>query len=348
MGAVERRDVILKYVDTSKKGIEIAPYFNPTIAKRDGHDVLILDVFDTERLRALAKNDPLIPNERLHEIEEVDIVCDASNIGDILTQKGLAGQIHHIVSSHNFEHLPNPILFLQGVEKVLAPGGILSMAVPDYRACFDHFRMPTRLSDWLSAFHRGVRQPSPETIFDNASNAAHYYRDEKPESGCSLGVDDPSLFRPAERLKEAYAEYMRGCAEPGDYRDAHCSVFFPQTLDLMINDLRFIGLIGLEVEEITLTHGHEFFVHLRRCVTSTPMDERAFYVRRHALMAEISNLLGAAPYNQCSDKTKILLAPKGTVSRVIENALGKSTYMLLRRWNRRRKDAIRARKKCNT
>jgi len=347
-GRMNRRDLILKHIDTSRKGIEIAPYFNPTIAKRDGHDVLILDVFDTERLRALAKNDPFIPNERLHEIEEVDIVCDASNLGEEVAQKGLAGQIHHIVSSHNFEHLPNPILFLQGVEKTLAQGGILSMAVPDYRACFDHFRMPTRLADWLSAFHCDVRQPSPETIFDNVSNVAHYYRGEKPEPGCALGVDDPSWFRPAERLKEAYAEYVRCSVDPGDYRDAHCSVFFPQTLDLMFNDLRFIGLIGLEVEEITLTHGHEFFVHLRRPVTLTPMAERAFYVRRHALMVEISNVLGAAPYYQRSDKTKTETTLKGTVKRGLESALGKRSYMRLRRWNRRRIDAIRAQKKSKT
>lgn len=339
-----RRDNILKYIDTSKKGIEIAPYFNPTIAKRDGNDVLILDVFDTERLRALANDDPFIPTERLHEIEEVDIVCDASNLGDELAQRGLSGQVHYIVSSHNFEHLPNPILFLQGVEKVLVPGGVLSMAVPDYRACFDHFRMPTRLVDWLSSFHRGVRQPSPETIFDNASNVAHYYRGESPEPGCSLGVDDPMGFRPAELLMEAYAEFVRRCAEPGGYRDAHCSVFFPQTLDLMINDLRFIGLIGLEVEEITHTHGHEFFVHLRRPVQPTPIDERDFYARRHALMVEISNVLGAVPYNRRSDNVRILSKPNGPVGGMIEKFVGKANYMRLREWNRRRKHAKRHKK----
>lgn len=345
---MKRRDLILKHIDTSEKGIEIAPYFNPTIAKRDGHDVLILDVFDTERLRALAADDPFIPNERLHEIEEVDIVGDASNIGELVEQTGLAGEINHIVSSHNFEHLPNPILFLQGVEKTLAPGGTLSMAVPDYRACFDIYRMPTRLADWLAAFHRNVRQPSAETIFDSASNVALYFRDEKPEPSCALGVDDPSNFRPAERLKEAYAEYVRSTTDPGGYRDVHCSVFFPQTLDLMFHDLRFIGLIELEVEEITPTHGHEFFVHLRRPVTPTQMDERAFYERRNLLMAEIANVLGAAPYQQHSAKTETVIGHRGTLKRGVERILGKNTYLRLRRWNRRRINAIRAQNKSKT
>ncbi|MFM7442912.1 MAG: methyltransferase domain-containing protein, partial [Tabrizicola sp.] len=163
---MDRKAILLKYVDPSSPGIEVAPYFNPAVAKRDGYPVLTLDVFDTQALRANATKDPHIPASRIGEIEDVDIVADACGIGDAIARLGRTGQFQYIVSSHNFEHLPNPIRFLQGCSVALAPGGVLSMAVPDGRACLDHFRMPTRLADWLSAYHRGLDQPSPESIFD--------------------------------------------------------------------------------------------------------------------------------------------------------------------------------------
>ena len=163
---MDRRDYILKYANTRGKGIEIAPYFNPLVPKREGFDVLILDVFDSNRLHENAINDSMVPNDRIDEIEPVDIVGDASQLIDIVTENSLAGKIDYIVSSHNFEHLPNPIKFLQGVELALKPGGFLSIAVPDYRACFDHFRMPTRLSDWLAGYHEDRTQPNAETVFD--------------------------------------------------------------------------------------------------------------------------------------------------------------------------------------
>ena len=183
---------ILEFCDLSGKGIEVAPYFNPAVPKRDGHDVLIMDVFDTETLRERASIDPLIPQDRLHEIEDVDLVGDASRIGDVVENTGAAGEIAYIVSSHNFEHLPNPILFLQGCYTALRPGGVLSMAVPDCRACFDHFRMPTRLSDWLMAFHENRGQPSPETIFDYTSNFAYFHKGDKKLPGCNMKKDSPA------------------------------------------------------------------------------------------------------------------------------------------------------------
>ena len=85
-------------------------------------------------------------------IEDVDLVGSSTHIGELVRARGEAGTFDYVVSSHNFEHLPNPIRFLQGCAEALRPGGILSMAIPDRRACFDYFRPVTRLSDWIQAF----------------------------------------------------------------------------------------------------------------------------------------------------------------------------------------------------
>ena len=163
---------LLSRLDPNQIGVEIAPYFNGALPKRDGHRVLIMDLFDADTLRSHAANNPLIEKHRIQDIEEVDFVGDAGQIGEMIKGAGLQEKIHFIVSSHNFEHLPNPIGFLQGAFDALAMGGVLSMAIPDYRACFDHFRYPSRLSDWLRAHHEGITQPDPELLFDSDTNLA--------------------------------------------------------------------------------------------------------------------------------------------------------------------------------
>ncbi len=293
---MSRVDKILKFANLDGKGIEVAPYFNPAVPKRSGRDILIMDVFDTETLREGAKNDSLIPDERIEEIEEVDLVGDASRIGEVITKAGLSGQIDYIVSSHNFEHLPNPILFLQGVHDALKPGGILSMAVPDCRSSFDHFRFPSRLADWLAAYHEDRRQPSPETVFDGKINKAMFIRNGKAEPGCDIDADDPAGFEPKKNLVKAYQEYKARKADPGDYRDAHCNLFFPESLELLLTDLQKLGLINLEIAEISRTRGVEFYVHLRKPEGPLDLPDDAFFARRKALLTKVSRNLGAAPF----------------------------------------------------
>lgn len=293
-----RTDQILKHADISQKGIEVAPYFNPTLRKGDGNDILVLDVFDTDRLRQNATTDALIPESRLAEIEDVDLVGDASHIGDLVRGANLEGQIGFIISSHNFEHLPNPILFLQGAYAALKPGGVLSMAVPDCRACFDFFRMPTRLADWLAAFHEGRKQPSSEILFDGVAMGAWYIAQGKTHPGCNIASDDPAGFVPHQALDAAYDVYKRDKAQPGEYRDAHCSVFFPESLELLLTDLRKLGLISFDVVEVSQTVGLEFYVHLRKPdgAASVPETDAAFYERRQVLLRRVVENMGAAPY----------------------------------------------------
>jgi len=296
MSRMSRIERLLKYADTAKPGIEVAPYFNPTLRKADGFPILTVDVLDAKTLRKSCIDDPLIPTERAEEIEEVDIVGDASSIGTLAEAKGLTGNIHYILSSHNFEHLPNPIRFLRGCTDVLAPGGVLSMAVPDYRSCFDIHRYPTRLSDWLEAYHDDRAQPNAATVFDSLSNKSLYHWLGKIRTGCTLGSDDASGFVPNRVLRESYADFLERRAGSSSYRDSHVSVFFPQTLELMLRDLRYLGLINLDIIEVMPTTGLEFFVHLRKAEAPVIEADAAFYDRRDTLLVDISRNLGRAPY----------------------------------------------------
>lgn len=298
-----RADRILKHAKLDGRGIEVAPYFNPLVRKSDGRNVLILDVFDTETLKARAREDPDIADARINEIEDVDLVGDASRLDSIVEDLELAGQIDYIVSSHNFEHLPNPIRFLQGAQSALKPGGVLSIAVPDCRASFDHFRMPSRLADWLDAYHEDRNQPAPATVFDHQAHHARYYWGERSATGCDIAVDRPAGFRPAKTLREAYKNYSVRRAGNAPYQDAHCNVFFPEILELFIRDLEHLGLCDLQVLEITKPRGLEFHAHLQRPVTKQTISDDAFYARRDQLLRRISRSLGAAGYKTVAGDT---------------------------------------------
>ncbi|MBL4766450.1 MAG: adenine phosphoribosyltransferase [Rhodobacteraceae bacterium] len=294
---MDRFGELRRFVDQESLGIEVAPYFAPIVPKADGYNVLTVDVFDTDTLRKNALSDPKIPNKRIGQIEEVDIVSDASQLIDVVQTKGLSGKVKYIVSSHNFEHLPDPISFLRGCSTALMPGGVLTMALPDYRACYDHFRMPTRLSDWLAAFYRGDTQPSPETVFDSAVNRAAFMRGDDPSTdGLDIASESPDGFRPVENLRAAHATYVADLETTPPYRDTHCNLMFGASFELLVRDLRHLGLIDLELIEITPTVGLEFIVHLQKPVVTETTEEsdEAFYSRRLELLREVNLSLGSA------------------------------------------------------
>jgi hypothetical protein len=332
-----RLDHLLAHVDLEKTGIEVAPYFNPALPKAKYPKVLTLDVFDTATLRARAAEDSLIRHDKIAQIENVDLVGDASRIGAIVSDAGLVGKIGYIVSSHNFEHLPNPIRFLRGCSEVMERGGVLSMAVPDARACFDIFRTPTRLVDWLTAYHFDYSQPSPATLFDFHSNTAPLIRLGAVSPGTDLRLADPAEFRLTSDLRETYTAFVSMLENPGEYRDAHCTVMFPETLELMLRDLRYIGLIDLDIIEVSQTVGIEFFVHLRKPVTEPPKQDSANYLaQRQVLMERINENLGAVHFRRRRYLPHPKLIPVYAKS-FVRKLIGDESYRKLRAANKARR-----------
>jgi SAM-dependent methyltransferase len=286
-----RQEEILKYVGKSDLGIEIAPWFNPLATKQDGYNIKILDVYPTEELLRRAKADPNIPDETIPRIEPVDFVGSAVEIFDLATSATPGQTFDYIISSHNFEHLPNPIKFLQGCEKLLKTGGMLSMAIPDYRACFDHFRWPSTIADWLAAYQEDRAKPRLEQTF--AQRASSCLLREPPGREGAFYVDDnPDFMIPDQNLREAYAGWLAAQTSGNtDYTDTHCSVLTATSLSLLILECRFLGLTNLAIKETSGPSGCEFFVHLENQPPNgeTPNAIEAFYKQRARLMHQVAN-----------------------------------------------------------
>lgn len=333
--------MLTRFVEKEQLCIEVAPYFNPALPKAHGYNTLILDVFDTDQLRENALQDANIPNDRIDEIEEVDVVGDASRMADAIELKDVLGRVQHIVSSHNFEHLPDPVSFLQSCSKVLSPGGIVSMAIPDFRYTFDHFRMPTRLSDWLSAYHRGLRQPPAEMIFDNAANTAFYPYDKRLPDGWARVADGREGYTPRRGLKAAYREYVEKIEALGEYKDTHCSIVFGPTFELMVRDLQYLGLIDLEVVEVTDARGIEFFAYLRKPVdgNAAVQDDERFYLKRHELLNKVQNDLNAR-----QPSLEQHLRRKSKRASLLRGLLGHGLYERARQANAKRRANRRSKK----
>lgn len=243
----------------------------------------------------------------------------------------MAGKVGFVVSSHNFEHLPDPIRFLRGVEEILQPGGMLSMAIPDSRATFDHFRSPTRLVDWLDAFHEQHSQPSPATLFDFAANLARFSAVAPFRGTCDWRVADPREVWWAGNLRQAYDDWLSDRAAPRGYKDTHVSVVFDAQFALMIEDLRFLGLIGLELIHVSRNHGHEFFAHLRRPVSPTTGETpEAYAVRREQLLRAVLAGMGSAAFPSMHQPWRRAFWPKAVIKRI----MGADRYNRIRAWNR--------------
>lgn len=340
-----REQTILKHIDIGRQGIEVAPYFRPIVAKREGHPVLVLDVFDADKLREMAQKDPNLLAEWADRIEPVDIVGDASNIGPMMQERGLAGKIAYIVSSHNFEHLPNPIKFLRGCSAALEVGGVLSMAVPDCRACFDHFRTPTRLSDWIGAYHRDDKQPNPETLLDYWANQGAYVLNGQNTVGCDIRTGELDNFIAVGNLQSAYDRYLAEVKHQANYTDAHCTVMFPETLELLLRDCAHLGLIDLEIIEISQTVGLEFYVHLRKTAMQGGADAATHLRLRQDILRRINLGLGAAPFLRTEEEARVSVARKNYNSRHslanrmksrIRKIFGESAFLRLQAANRER------------
>ena len=259
---MDRRQSILKYTTKDQRGIEIGPWFNPIAPKREGYRCLSLDVFDSETLRTRAAGDPNIAPEFIPLIEDVDLVGSCTHIGELVKARGEAGTFDYVVSSHNFEHLPNPICFLQGCAEALRPGGMLSMAIPDRRACFDYFRPVTRLSDWIQAYIEERSRPSRAQDFDSRELFARY--DDGKQRAFAFFRNNPpakvSVDLGLDIVLRDWMQRMRAMDE--NYYDAHCSVFTPSSFELLVRDAAYLGLAPFEVVEI-FDSGCEFHAHLR-------------------------------------------------------------------------------------
>jgi predicted SAM-dependent methyltransferase len=124
------------------EGLEIGALHRPLPIPR-GVSVRYVDRMDVADLRAH------YPELRDEQLVEVDIIDNGETLG---SQPDAS--VDFIIANHFIEHTEDPIGALANQLRVVRPGGILYLAVPDRRKTFDADREPQPL-DHIVRDHRG-------------------------------------------------------------------------------------------------------------------------------------------------------------------------------------------------
>ena len=238
-----RFDIITGPLNLSGHGLEIGASWRPLLPKAKGYDVRVADHLDQAAL--VAKYDGMRPTDA---IEPVDYV---------LTGRGLTGAIDErfdwIIGSHVLEHTVCLVTFLRDAETLLRPGGILSLAVPDRRYCFDRFRDRSSLARVIDVFR------AAPVLHSEGSVLEFYLSVVAKGESISWDATHAGAFHQLHTLEEA-REHAAIAAD--EYVDVHNWVFTPNHLRLMLVDLHALGFVGLREVSFHQTVGPEFYIAL--------------------------------------------------------------------------------------
>lgn len=272
-------------------GIEIRPGYKPVAAKADGFSCLVLDDRPAERIRE--ETGQLFPDrpDLAERVEPVDLWGAPAKILPLFRSKGgVPGTLSYIISAHNIEHIPDPVRFLSDCQSLLAPGGSLFLTMPDRRACFDYFRPASTTADLIAAYLEKRTRPTWTQVFEHRSMACRLEKEGRELTSFPLGTL-PEDLTPRRELSESFAAWKELMESPDEvYRDAHCHTFSPASLMLVLEDLRFLGLVGLEIREICQAgeDKNEVYAQLEAPASlSVPLPPGTFYERRHGLLTRL-------------------------------------------------------------
>lgn len=244
-------DRVAKTMHVLKKdglGLEIGPSHNPMAPKKAGYNVHVLDHATAEELKIKYTGH----NVNLDNIEEVDFVWRGEPLSELI---GREHCYDWIVASHVIEHVTDFVGFLRQCEKLLAPGGVISLVVPDKRYCFDYYRWPSNTGDTLQAYTDNcVRHPSG-AVFDHFANAS------KMGERITWGDHDSGDIKMVHTLDEA-EHYWKLAIKNDEYIDSHRWKFTPSSFRIILNDLQALGLTELAEVGGFDTVGFEFWITL--------------------------------------------------------------------------------------
>ena len=103
-------------------------------------DIRYIDHVDTDELRA---------RYATHVGFDIDAIVPIDYVthGSIYDTVGPDIPFDYVIVSHVIEHVPDVVGWLGDIRSVLSDDGVLSLAIPDHRRCFDALRSPTVTAD---------------------------------------------------------------------------------------------------------------------------------------------------------------------------------------------------------
>ncbi len=173
------------------------------------------------------------PELASYNMVEPDIVADADKLTMIKD-----GSEHFVIANHLLEHLPDPIGALKEWYRILRPGGILFLALPDKRLTFDKDRPRTALAH-LVADHQDRGSASHASHYEEYSRLVHK--------------------KTGEDLRQDIADLL------ARHYSIHFHVWIPEDIAELLAYLRDqIGLRWTILEQLDSTGSDEFIYILQK------------------------------------------------------------------------------------
>lgn len=243
-----RRAFVFRTADPGARILEIGPSHNAILPRRDGYHTWIVDYLDRSGLIEKYRD---FPQYSPDAIEDVDYVRPAgASMSD-----AIPARFDLVLASHVVEHTTSLVHFLNDCSRLLAPGGVISLVVPDHRYCFDRFRERSSIGRVIDAALAPPHVHTVGTITDFALNAVRHRGTTSWVAG-HRGTYE--FVHDLDAVKDDAAH-----AAGADYIDVHNWVFSPNHLRLLVHDLDALGYIALREVAFQDTIGHEFFLSLR-------------------------------------------------------------------------------------
>ena len=272
---------LLASVDADALILEIGGGFNPRFFKTAYPNVRHLDHCSTEELRKKYSDPGLGVAHRASNIQEVDFIFNGGPIEDLVPPDM---RFDLIYGSHVLEHQVDLIAHLQSLEKLVAVGGRIIEVIPDLRACFDALRFPTVTSDVLVVHQKKPTIHQGKQVFDYLARMVNADR------GYRMSEGDFDGLRFQYSLAEAQEKMLAMEKAEATYFDSHAWAFTPTSFQLLMLELRLLGLTRLSTSYASPQYGNQFCVELA-CVSPleslSPQALSALEAQRFALSRQM-------------------------------------------------------------
>lgn len=252
VGRMDRRELLLSMFDPSGFGLEVGPSYSPLLPKRSGYNVETVDHASADELRQKYKTHVDVGN-----IEDVDYVSDGGSLVDLI---GQTGRYDYVFASHVIEHVTDVVRFLSDCERLLKPDGVLVLAVPDKRFCFDTLRPVSTVGSAIQTYIENPKRHPPGMVFDHVSLVS--------SKNANIVWLEPSLDGIAFLHAPGDAKAALHQAQTQEeYIDIHRWQFTPEYFRYFVSVLNESGFLGLRETQFHKNdaeklHRHEFYIAL--------------------------------------------------------------------------------------
>jgi hypothetical protein len=251
----DRSAMLLRGIRRDSKVLELGPSISPMAPRSGGWNVTVVDHASQEELIEKYRNDVHV---NVANIERVDHVWRGGALHEAIPRK-LHGTYDVLIASHVIEHIPDPIAFFNSAAKLVNPGhGVLALAVPDKRWCFDALKQVSTTGQMLEAHLQRRQRHSAATRFDASAYVVF------DGNRTSWGREPlPDLYLP-DTLDHAFQEFQAWSADPdAPYVDCHAWHFTPASFQLNILELAACHLCDWHIDWLSPRPTVEFFTQMR-------------------------------------------------------------------------------------